>query len=266
MLTWPDGLAHLSEAMRRYNGMQALDALPADAQWRFAHGMSLAASALHIREEDAHVDVIILHHHSGERILLRARHVISALPLNIAARIVAHPDRYGLNAPLPASAPWLIGNFLLDRYPQERDHAELAWDSVIHTSPALGYIHANHQHIRTAKAPYALFTTYSALNHAPPVAIRAWLQYASDDELLAHAAQDLIHAYGKNIFRHTRQVDITLRGHGMAIPAPGYLDLLPVLRAHHSRLNFAHSDLSGYSVVEEAIYWGAEAARKRLSA
>ncbi|MDO4643059.1 MAG: hypothetical protein Q4A74_04395 [Cardiobacteriaceae bacterium] len=58
-------------------------------------------------------------------------------------------------------------------------------------------------------------------------------------------------------------VDMTIRGHAMRIPTPGYLSdpQLLAVRAHRSRLHFAHSDMSGYSVFEEASYWGIEAAK-----
>ena len=54
----------------------------------------------------------------------------------------------------------------------------------------------------------------------------------------------------------------------MSIPHPGYLNRpqLLQLRRHNSPLLFAHSDLSGYSVFEEAVYWGVEAAKKTLQA
>ncbi len=48
----------------------------------------------------------------------------------------------------------------------------------------------------------------------------------------------------------------------MAVPHAGYLSqpLYHALRQHRSRLLFAHSDMSGYSVFEEAAYWGVQAA------
>jgi hypothetical protein len=48
----------------------------------------------------------------------------------------------------------------------------------------------------------------------------------------------------------------------MAAPAPGFLTdaRLLALRAADGALRFAHSDLSGYSVFEEALWWGVRAA------
>jgi len=72
---------------------------------------------------------------------------------------------------------------------------------------------------------------------------------------------------GRHFWRLVDSVDITVRAHAMRIPLPGYLDdtQLRALRTHRSRLHFAHSDLSGYSVFEEAAYWGITAAQQVLA-
>lgn len=261
VLTWPDGLAHLCRRIRTHIGLETLEQPPETPRTTPA---AIPATALHIAEHPDHVRVLLHQHHTRQTLDIRARHVISAMPLHIARRITAQPERYGLDAALPQQSAWLIGNFLLDHLPPEKDHYPLCWDNVIHTSPALGYIHAEHQRIRTAKPARTLLTTYHALQHDSPAALRRWLLDASEAQLLEHAAQDLISAYGQNIYRHIRAIRLTLRAHAMSIPHPGYLEQLAALRAHHSRLTFAHSDLSGYSVFEEAVYWGAHAARQRL--
>jgi hypothetical protein len=63
-------------------------------------------------------------------------------------------------------------------------------------------------------------------------------------------------------------VELTLRGHGMAVPRPGLPrqpGLRDALRAVDGALLFAHADLSGYSVFEEAAWWGDVAARRILT-
>jgi len=52
----------------------------------------------------------------------------------------------------------------------------------------------------------------------------------------------------------------------MATPVPGSLGNagLAALRAADGPVLFAHSDLSGYSVFEEAVWWGEQAARKAI--
>ena len=54
-------------------------------------------------------------------------------------------------------------------------------------------------------------------------------------------------------------------GHAMSVPVPGVrgsaaLRALAAQKAtSHGRIHFAHSDLSGYSVFEEAMYQGTRA-------
>ena len=267
VLTWPEGLAHLSQRLRERSGLQPLAALPDAETLHFAHPVAINASAVRIRERDAHVEVLLLDNDSGALSLLRARQVISAMPLMVAARVVENAARYGLLAGRGDYAPWLVSNFVLHRFPAEGAGETLAWDNVIHGSGGLGYVASSNQLIRVAKPARTVFTAYTALNQGDPAAVRAWLLDAPDAELLAFAAQDLVAAYGRRFWRAVDAVDIGIRAHAMRIPRPGYLDdaQLAAVRAHRSRLHFAHSDLSGYSVFEEAAFWGVEAARRVLA-
>ena len=261
VLTWLDGLAHLSQLLRERSGLQALAALPDAATLHFAQPVAINASAVRIRESEAHVEVLLRDNDSGARSLLHARQVICAMPLMVAARVVENAAAYGLLAGRGDYAPWLVSNVVLHRFPAEGASEALAWDNVIHGSGGLGYVN---QLIRVAKPARTVFTAYTALNQGDPAAVRAWLLDAPDAELLAFAAQDLVAAYGRRFWRAVEAVDINIRAHAMRIPRPGYLDdaQLAAVRAHRSRLLFAHSDLGGYSVFEEAAYWGVEAGRQ----
>ena len=108
---------------------------------------------------------------------------------------------------------------------------------------------------------------WRALADASPAEARQRLATASANELLDLAGVDLRTAYGEvEMWQRTRAVEITVRGHGMATPEPGSLANagLAALRAADGRVLFAHADLSGYSVFEEAVWWGEQAARKAL--
>ncbi len=266
VLTWPEGLAHLSEALRRHIGLQSIERLPENSEPAWPHPVSLDAAALRISETDDEVRVLLRHNRSGHTSLIRAKNVVCAMPLMVAARVVEQPARYGFSLNLPAYAPWLVSNFVLNGFPKEAQHSELAWDNVVHGSRGLGYVVATNQLIRVAKPERTVFTAYTALNHDTPQAVRQWLIKAGEHELLEHAAQDLLQAYGRKFWFQVASVDISVRGHGMSVPTPGYLErpTLLSLRQHRSRLVFAHSDLSSYSVMEEAVYWGVEAAKKIL--
>ena len=267
VLTWPEGLAHLSQLLRERSGLQSLAALPDDETLHFAHPVAINASAVRIRESAERVEVLLRDNGSGTLSLLRARQVICAMPLMVAAHLVEDAARYGLLAGRGDYAPWLVSNFVLHRFPAEGAGEALAWDNVIYGSGGLGYIAASNQLIRVAKPARTVFTAYSALNHADPATVRQWLLAAPDAELLAFAAQDLTAAYGRRFWHAVEAVDIGIRAHAMRIPRPGYLDdaQLAAVRTHRSRLHFAHSDLSGYSVFEEAAFWGVEVAQRVLA-
>ena len=214
--------------------------------------------------------ITLRHIHTGDTRSIHAQNVICAMPLNIAQRIIAHPQRYGF-APdfrLPPSAPWLISNFVLHSFLAEPKRSELAWDNIVYGSQGLGYVVASHQRIHVARPSHTIFTAYTALNHDSPANIRRQLLAAEPRDLLDIAAQDLLTAYGgKRFWQHVAHVDITVRAHAMSVPSAGYLTqpTLLALRQHPSRLHFAHSDLSGYSVFEEAAWWGVAAAQRILA-
>jgi hypothetical protein len=77
----------------------------------------------------------------------------------------------------------------------------------------------------------------------------------------------LLLAYGDKFAEHATALEITVRGHAMASPSPGFLSNrgLEALRAADGKILFAHADLSSFSVFEEAAWWGCEAARKILA-
>jgi hypothetical protein len=58
-----------------------------------------------------------------------------------------------------------------------------------------------------------------------------------------------------------QQADLMRWGHAMAIPAPGVRSqpARQALRQARGRVRFAHSDLAGYSVFEEAFTLGLDA-------
>lgn len=268
VLTWADGLHHIAEKTSQFIQLENLPAFPEGEQWHFRQPASCAAWALQVIEKNENVQVLLYQPHSQETISVSAKKVICAMPLHVAARIVDKSALGIFSGSLPESAPWLVGNFVLKSFPKELKNSQLAWDNVVYGSRGLGYVVATHQHIYTRKPEITAFTSYAALNHDTPKNVRNWLLNADAVDLFEWASADLLTVYGKRFWRHVLHVDLTVRAHAMAVPQVGYLshEMLLKARQHHSKIVFAHSDLSGYSVFEEAAYWGAEAARKILQA
>ncbi|HEX8605633.1 MAG TPA: amine oxidase, partial [Pseudoduganella sp.] len=143
----------------------------------------------------------------------------------------------------------------------------LSWDNVVHGTQGLGYVVSTHQDIRQTPPAQTVFTSYVALADRAPPEARKWMQAATAEELLALATVDLRAAYGSAFDGCVQRADITLRAHAMAAPLPGFLSNpgLQALREADGPVLFAHSDLSGFSVFEEASWWGWQAARNALA-
>ena len=261
LLTWDGGLGTLVEKLRDWIGFEKLTNFPQELAENYCYEMD--GSALAIDEQDDHVIVDVLL--NRERYRIKAKHVICATPIYITQYIVKNFERYGFDAKrdLPNYAPWLIGNFVLNGFPKEDVSYPLAWDNVVYQGPTLGYINSTHQHISMAMPEKTVFTSYRVLENKTPNEMRDWLRYqVTKDELMMLATEDLEKLYGREFVNRIVHADLTVRGHAMASPTPGFLQNqgLLNLRNHRSRLLFAHSDLSGYSIFEEASWWGIQAA------
>ena len=139
---------------------------------------------------------------------------------------------------------------------------------MVYGSRSLGYVVATHQLIRAALPERTVFTTYHAFADAAPDATLPWLAAASADALFEQATADLYAVYGPRLRRHMLAARLTVRAHAMASPQPGFLANpgLAALRAADGPILFAHADLSGLSLFEEAAWWGDVAAQRVLAA
>jgi monoamine oxidase len=200
---------------------------------------------------------------------VRARKAICAMPLMVAARVVPTIKDYGFDAKrdMPHYAPWMVANFMMHTMPRELPHAPLSWDNVVYGGKGLGYVVSTHQDIRVSPPAKSVFSAYLAVSDRTPEEARRWMDRASPDQLLEFASADLKQAYGRKLARCVERVDITLRAHAMASPRVGFRSnkSLQALREVDGPVLFAHADLSGYSVFEEAAWWGYRAALKAMT-
>lgn len=249
-LTWPGGMAPVAAALDKAAG-----------------GARLNGSAYMLREANQGVEALCLTMVEGvpQTVRILARKAICAMPLYMAGRVVENIAQYGfkLQRDVPQYAPWMVANFLMKRYPPELPHAQLSWDNVVYSEPGLGFVVSTHQDIRVETPEKSVFSAYIALSHLKIDAARKWLNSASAKELLDLASADLKTAYGWKLAACVEKVEITVRGHAMAAPLPGFRSNrgLQALREHNGAILFAHADLSGFSVFEEAAWWGMRAAQ-----
>jgi len=193
-----------------------------------------------------------------------APQLVLALPLFVAARVLEAPSSaLAAAAAAMRHAPWLVANLHCERPPIDRGGAPPSWDNVLYRSPALGYVDAMHQSLRPHPGE-TVFTAYWALggdDAAQAAKARRALLEDSAETWATRVLADLVRAH-PDLPRHLRQVDLMRYGHAMSIPVPGLRGhaALRALQETSGRVHFAHADLSGYSVFEEAFFHGHRAA------
>jgi hypothetical protein len=160
-------------------------------------------------------------------------------------------------------SPWLTANLTLDRLPASYG-GDPTWDNVFMGSPTLGYVDAMHQSLRT-HVDRTVWTFYWALAEGTPAQNRQLL-LARDwnywKEAILHDLERVHHDIRKCVSR----IDIMRMGHAMARPKVGaiFSEERLRLRKPQGRILFANSDLSGFSIFEEAQYRGVTAAEHVL--
>jgi hypothetical protein len=155
-------------------------------------------------------------------------------------------------------APWLVANLQLDKPLVDRPGAPPAWDNVVYGQRGLGYVDAMHQSLRPHAGPTVL-TAYHALPvaNAPPCCDRpwtAWAEHVLDDPQPVHPDLRRAPAAHRPRCATATRWPCRCRGRGQLTRARA------ALRGGHGRIRFAHADLAGYSVFEEAFTAGCEAA------
>jgi monoamine oxidase len=248
VLTWPQGNGWLTQKL----------AAPLGERLRTGQVVTRITTGKHRIEVDA-LDVA-----SGQLVRWQADRCIVALPLFVAASVVDNPPPALVQAARSARyAPWLVANVHINAALHDRPGAAPSWDNVFYsadrTEPTegLGYVDARHQGLERVPGATVL-THYRAFGvqpgrrkHLYEQPWSYWRDTVLNEMSLAHP----------DLPAKTTRIDIMRYGHAMSVPVPGVrssaaLNALQQPITTHPRLRFAHSDLSGYSVFEEAFTHG----------
>ncbi|WP_236580560.1 FAD-dependent oxidoreductase [Rubrivivax sp. A210] len=240
VLTWPEGNAWLVRHLAAPLGERLLAARSARRVSVGRHG----------------VELTVWNEGRGTAETWAAPAVILAVPMHVAARIVdAPPPALVVAAALITHAPWLVAHLRLDAPLLDRGvGASAAWDNVYYGGASLGYVDAGHQRMDPTPRPTVL-SAYWALAAAQRAALaapdwRPWAQQVIAELLPLHP----------DLPQRLQRLDLARHGHAMAVPRPGvrgHAALVALADAGPAtRLHFAHADLSGYSVFEEAFGHG----------
>ena len=237
VLTWPEGNGWLVRQLAKPH-QQALH---------------LNTLVMRISQTDQEVVVDCFDLVKKEAWRVRAAAVIFASPRFVAARLVE-----GCAMPMHSYVPWMTANLTV-RTLGEIEPMELHWDNVLHRSSGLGYVNAMHQQLGQ-HYPRQVLTYYLPLTDDDPKAAREQALRRTQAEWADLVLTDLEQAH-PDIREKTERLDVWLWGHAMVRLSPDYLwNQRLQLPDRTGRVLYAHTDMSGISIFEEAFYQGRKAA------
>jgi hypothetical protein len=253
LITWPEGngrlVAHLYEKARPKVrlGLAASEIIPVNSGGRVG------------------VDVIAADYAAQSATGFHADRVIFAAP-HFLTRYLIRPYREG--APPHVAefqyGTWMVANLFLKGRPADRGFP-LAWDNVLYESPSLGYVVATHQ--RGIDRGPTVFTYYYPMCDDDPREARSRLLGMDWRSCADVALTDLSRAHA-DIRSLVERLDVMRWGHAMIRPRPGFVWGGARLKAAapFRGIHFAHTDLSGVALFEEAFHHGLRAAEEVLAA
>ncbi len=216
-------------------------------------------AVVRISPSDQGVDVICL---SDNQIKgFHAKKVIFASPIFTAKYLIenfteSYTDEFQHNA-------WFVANLTLKDRPKSKFAKDfpLSWDNVLYDSPSLGYVCATHQ--KGMDYGQTVFTYYYPM--CAEENARAKLFGLNWQELADIVLTDMSFAH-KDIRDLTTRIDIMRWGHAMISPRPNFIwsGVREKAQQPFRNIYFAHSDLSGIALFEEAFDHGLRVVREIL--
>lgn len=160
---------------------------------------------------------------------------------------------------------WFVANLFLKDRPAPRFARDfpLSWDNVFYESPSLGYVNATHQ--KGIDYGPTVLTYYYPMCHETDG--RTKLFNYSWRELADVCLTDIARAHS-DIYDLCERLDIMRWGHAMISPRPNFIwsGIREKAMQPWRNIHFAHTDLSGIALFEEAFYHGLRAAGELLPA
>ena len=162
--------------------------------------------------------------------------------------------------------PWVVANLTLRQPPRSRGFP-LAWDNVLYESHSLGYVVATHQAAKASPQGPTVWTWYYPLTGADVRAERTRALSATYSDWEELVMSDLMPAH-QGLEAVAERLEVMRFGHAMIRPRPGFIWGKARRDAQQSlgrNLHFAHTDLGGMALFEEANWFGVRAAERTLA-
>lgn len=250
VITWPEGNGWLMKQLR------------AEVQ----DHIRLRQMAYDISLQGDKVNVKVWDSANQTTTRIEADKVIMATPQFVNQRILKTLNRSGINYADMQYGTWLIANLTIDGLAVAKG-MPLCWDNVAYGTPSVGYVNANQQDVNLREEKKVI-TYYLPLTGKDPRVNRLAAYSRSYDQWLDIVLPEMEH-YHPGIVPHIIEAEFWLWGHGMIRPSVDYIwgDVRQAALAPLAgKIHFAHTDLSGISVFEEAFHHGIRAAKEVLQA
>jgi len=248
VLTWPEGNGKL---------MQLLSA-PVKTH------ILTSKMACNIALKNDKVEILLLDLKSNKSEIVTADNVLLATPQFVNAKILDQIKRPAFNQHGFNYAPWLIANISV-QYLSQGKGAALSWDNVAFNTPSVGYVNANQQSTKLGENKKVITYYLPLCDHNCRVSRLA--AYARTYEQWLDIIMPELEFMHPGIEEAIENIDLWVWGHGMISPTPGFIwgnDRKNASRSIENKIFFAHSDLSGISIFEEAFHQGIKAANEIL--
>lgn len=242
VVTWPEGNGWLAHKLAE----PIADRIVADAL------------AFKVTERGGEVAIDYWDGGSNQSVRILAKAVVLATPRFVASRLL-DSDRFSISAEAFSYSPWAVANITLSKMPAGKG-APLSWDNVVYNSTLLGYVVATHQ-VPQMKPVDTVITYYWPLSHLSPAESRQEALERPYREWQRIVLKELL-AVHPELEGCIERLDVWVWGHAMIRPTTGFIWGAARREALRQRppVFFAHSDMSGISIFEEAYTHGVAAA------
>ncbi|MEI3788168.1 MULTISPECIES: NAD(P)/FAD-dependent oxidoreductase [unclassified Chryseobacterium] len=241
VFTWPEGNARLAKHLSKFT----------DGKHKSGH----LVFEVNINDK---VEVLSFDNLKKKTVKITAEKVLFTGPQFVAERIFSRKKATSFNY-----VPWLLTTITLKN--EFGGDEELAWDNVIYGSAGLGYIFDQHQNVEQIIGEKVI-TYYRSFSSSDCRKARRKLYSMKESELKTLVLDDLKKAHPL-IEDFILEMDFHKIGHAMIAPVPDQIFGEETQKAKEpidGKIFFAHTDLSGISIFEEAFYQGLRTAQQMI--
>lgn len=249
VLTWSKGNGWLAEKMAE----------------KLKANITKSAMCYSINEtSDAKLQAWVYDTRTRKSSFITAEKIILATPQYVNNKLLKNIKRPNFDYNKLSYSPWLIANITVDELPNSKG-IDLCWDNVAYDTPSVGYVNATHQNISLVDKGKVL-TYYLPLCDFEPAISRLAAYTRTYEQWLDIIMPELRYIHPE-IDKAIKQIDLWVWGHGMISPTPNLIfgkNLDAAKKSIDNQIYFAHTDISGISIFEEAFHQGIRAAKEVL--